>query len=192
MEISGVLYVTPAGKDLFRVHQLAGCEYWCRLGSDTVILPWEGMVTDFGSIPRPATPFISRNSFQGPFTFHDTVFFTRYVLVSRSGIVGELERRRIQAAAHQENESLRLELLGDEFDVQPVRSRHLADDWLDAIIRHETKGGARLARAVIRFGLLVGSWGPWYFSKRKNRADTLNKHPVMLDTVRVREPIGDA
>jgi len=164
---------------VFTVRQNDGCEFYTVLDENIVILPWEGMETDLGSYPWFSfSAQRLKTKYNWSFVGHDTVYYTRYVLSAKRGQVGEVEAKYLRAAAHIHNEDDRLHILAPAFDLLPVAYRGIVDDWLDWMIAAQSHGDARYDRAITRFGLLCGSWGPWYFGKYGKRMDYLRAHAV--------------
>ena len=165
--------------DTFMVRQLEGEEFYGVIQRRIAILPWEGMGTDMGSYPWFSfSAQRLKNRYKKSFVGHDTVYYLRYVLVSKSGLVGPVEAKYLQAAAHIHDEDERLHILSPAFDLLPVAYRGIVDDWLDWMIYAQSKGDAKYDRAITRLGLQLGSWGPWYFGKYGKRLDYIQEHAL--------------
>lgn len=174
--------------NVFTVRQEHGAEFYGVIDGSLVILPWEGMETDLGSYPWFSfSAQRLKNSYKKSFVCHDTVYYMRYVIASKSGTVGAVEAKYLQAAAHIHDEDDRLHILAPAFDLLPVSYRGIVDDWLDWMIYAQSKGDAKYDRAITRAGLLLGSWGPWYFGKYGKRLDYIQQHALKFP-IRVLEP----
>lgn len=201
IEFVGRLRLLDDGPCRYRVEQREGQEFYVIIDNRLVILPCDQMETDLGSIPRIPQVAIPKDKYKPEFVLHDATFFYRYVLETRGCGVGPTQRKYLDAAAMIQDENERLHILGPAFNLLPVKSRHICDNWLDRMIDAKALAGCygtsrialakvRLDRAAIRAGLFVGSWGPWYYGKRVKRMDSLEKHPITLANMRVEEAIG--
>lgn len=201
IEFVGRLRLLDDGPCRYRVEQREGQEFYVIIDGQYVILPCDQMQTDLGSIPRPVQMVIPKDKYKNEFVLHDALFFYRYVLVSRGCGVGPTQRKYLNAAAMIQDEDERLHILGPAFNMVTIRLPYICDNWLDRLIAAKAQTGyygtSRIAlakvladRAAIRSGLMLGSWWPWFVSKREKRNNALHKHPVLLTNMRVEEAIG--
>jgi len=186
VKFHGELCLLDDGPSMYRVEQLDGREFYCVLGGNVVILPCNGMRTDLGSIPRLAQLVVPDDSYNPGFVPHDAMYYYRYALQGRRPALCESDHRALRVAAHIHDEDERLHVLSRSFDLLPIKTRHWADAWLDAMIA-ELNGGW-FHRLIIRTGLLLGSWGPWYHGKYAARLDYMQRHALKFP-IRVLEGV---
>lgn len=144
--------------------------YWSN-SCGCIILPPNGMKTDFGSIPKliQRVPHLDRMTFLPSYICHDDLYWFRYVLIPRfqfylndDGMIVLLPSQRdcLLDGIFEPDDEVRKSVYNQHFYIEPI-GRMFADAMLSDMMTVQSHGDAAWERKVVRSGLFLGGWVPW-------------------------------